>query len=131
MKKIFLILILLALADLLYGVMQTKKIKAEFKTYTQETLATITNTREIEQACPENDKKNCTFSLVTLSFKDNKNKENTTEVTNMGLEHAKIGEEIPVLCDTKEWVCLPKSYLDKRSSIWNNMLAVTTIKALM
>ena len=131
MKKIFLILILLALADLIYGVMQTKKIKAEFKTYTQEIHATITNIKTVEQACPDNDKKSCTFSLVTLSFKDNKNKENTTEVTNMGLEQAKIAEEIPVLCDTKEWVCLPKSYLDARASIWNNTLTVSTVKAFM
>lgn len=131
MKIVLLAIVLLLALDLGYGALQAQKVKKEFAEYSHEQLATVTKAKDLKQTCPNDQKNSCVFSIVDLTFEDNQGKQNTTQITDMGLEKAKAGAQIPVLCNTAQWVCVPKQYVETRLSMWNNMWSVSAIKTLL
>lgn len=131
MKTALLAITSLLALDFGYGALQAQKIKKEFAEYAHEQLATVTKAKDLKQTCPNNQKNNCIFSIVELTFDNDQGKQNTTQITDMGLENAKTGTQIPVLCNTAQWVCVPKKHIETHLSMWRNMWSVSTIKTIL
>ncbi|WP_434777162.1 hypothetical protein [Neisseria sp. Ec49-e6-T10] len=116
----FLLILLFLGADFSNALWQTREARSLLSGFNIVQTAHIDAVKTIQLACPNNQPK-CIQKSVTIKYEHLVYGDLLTTLDHVDYSEAQVGSTIDVLCDFKQYMCLPKAWVEQQRSVWTNM----------
>ena len=116
---VILALILLASLDFSNALWVTRHVRQNLASFTLLKTGTVKAVYPVQKRCPSRITR-CSQRATDITFDLGNSQFEQTTIFFVDYTSDQVGESVPLLCDTGQRMCLPRTFVHERRSIWES-----------